>query len=228
LVGLWTFDGPDVTDKVYDRSGQGNNAYFYNGATSSAKTIGKLGQALKFDGNVTAVFGSPTFGSDYLSNDYTVSVWEKSIDDKSGNFHGLFGTAQGFGGQRMDVGLQFVVSTEAVCFYASLNNTTECYNDNAVADGHWHHIVATRNSVTGTETVYVDGSQLGQATGGNTGTLTYTDNNMLEIGAVDDDTTADPTAVLNGSIDDVRVYTRVLSPSEVQQLYLLGGTRIKN
>ncbi len=23
LVGLWTFDGPDTTDKIYDRSGQG-------------------------------------------------------------------------------------------------------------------------------------------------------------------------------------------------------------
>lgn len=44
LVGLWAFDGADTTDKLYDGSGQGNSAYFYNGATSSAKTIGKLGR----------------------------------------------------------------------------------------------------------------------------------------------------------------------------------------
>jgi Concanavalin A-like lectin/glucanases superfamily len=50
LVGHWTFDGPDVTDKVYDRSGQNNHGYFIGGATSSAKVIGKLGQALTFDG----------------------------------------------------------------------------------------------------------------------------------------------------------------------------------
>jgi Concanavalin A-like lectin/glucanases superfamily len=55
LVGHWTFDGADVTDKVYDRSGQGNNGYWNGSATSSAKTIGKLGQALNFNG--TTNFG---------------------------------------------------------------------------------------------------------------------------------------------------------------------------
>jgi hypothetical protein len=63
LVGLWTFDGPDVTDKVYDRSGQSNNGYYVGGATSSAKVIGKLGQALNFDGshyiNIGGLMGSP-------------------------------------------------------------------------------------------------------------------------------------------------------------------------
>src|SRR3989344_4561342 len=50
LVGYWTFDGADVTDKVYDKSGQGNHGYFYGGATTTAKVKGKIGQALKFDG----------------------------------------------------------------------------------------------------------------------------------------------------------------------------------
>ena len=50
LVGWWTFDGKDVTDKVYDRSGQGNHGYFEGGATSSAKVAGKVGQGLQFDG----------------------------------------------------------------------------------------------------------------------------------------------------------------------------------
>ena len=50
LVGHWTFDGADVTTVVADRSGQGNNGYFIGGATLSAKVIGKLGQALRFDG----------------------------------------------------------------------------------------------------------------------------------------------------------------------------------
>src|SRR5262245_55089447 len=53
LVGYWSFNGPDVTDKVYDRSAQGNHGYFNGGSTSSAKTIGKLGQALSFDGTAT-------------------------------------------------------------------------------------------------------------------------------------------------------------------------------
>jgi hypothetical protein len=51
LVGWWTFNDPDITNNlIVDRSGQGNNGGFIGGSTSSAKTIGKLGQALKFDG----------------------------------------------------------------------------------------------------------------------------------------------------------------------------------
>jgi hypothetical protein len=50
LVGYWSFNNLDVTDKVYDRSGQGNNAYFEGGATSTAKVPGRLGQGVRFDG----------------------------------------------------------------------------------------------------------------------------------------------------------------------------------
>jgi hypothetical protein len=41
-------------------------------------------------------------------------------------------------------------------------------------------------------------------------------------------TLGDGTGVRDGKIDDVRVYNRVLSASEVKQLYLLGGARIVN
>jgi hypothetical protein len=72
LVGLWTFDGPDVTDKIYDRSGQGNNGYFIGGSTSSAKTIGKLGQALTFDGSNGVDMG--THASLNIPGDLTISA----------------------------------------------------------------------------------------------------------------------------------------------------------
>ena len=52
LVGYWTFDGSDISGStVYDLSGNGNNGT-NNGATP---TIGKLGQALKFDGSSSYV-----------------------------------------------------------------------------------------------------------------------------------------------------------------------------
>ena len=47
LAGLWTFDGPTISGTtVDDLSGNGSNGT-NNGATP---TIGKLGQALSFDG----------------------------------------------------------------------------------------------------------------------------------------------------------------------------------
>jgi hypothetical protein len=56
LVGYWSFNNLDVTDKVYDRSGQGNNAYFEGGATSTAKVSGRLGQGVRFDGLCTWLY----------------------------------------------------------------------------------------------------------------------------------------------------------------------------
>jgi hypothetical protein len=47
LVGFWNFDGPSVSGvHAYDMSGNGNRGTL----TGPTRTIGKLGQALQFDG----------------------------------------------------------------------------------------------------------------------------------------------------------------------------------
>src|SRR3989344_6109894 len=48
LVGYWSFDGPDMNaTQALDRAGQGNNGTLTNGPKP---TLGRLGQALSFDG----------------------------------------------------------------------------------------------------------------------------------------------------------------------------------
>src|SRR5437867_9130954 len=48
LVGFWSFDGKDMSgNTAHDRSGQGNNLSSLQ--QSPQKTIGKIGQALRFD-----------------------------------------------------------------------------------------------------------------------------------------------------------------------------------
>jgi len=49
LVGYWSFNSPDMAGvTAYDRSGQGNNGTLTNGPV---RAIGKIGQALDFDGS---------------------------------------------------------------------------------------------------------------------------------------------------------------------------------
>ena len=49
LVGWWTFDGKDISGvQVYDKSGNGNRGILTSGP---APTIGKIGQAMEFDGS---------------------------------------------------------------------------------------------------------------------------------------------------------------------------------
>src|ERR1700730_5417461 len=58
LVGYWTFNGPDLnwfTGTALDRSGQGNNGNLIAFSTTTSTVIGKLGQALSFNGATTYV-----------------------------------------------------------------------------------------------------------------------------------------------------------------------------
>ena len=60
LIGHWTFDGKDTpwssATKVtaIDRSGNGNNATSTTMTRAGSPTIGKLGQALNFNGSVSS------------------------------------------------------------------------------------------------------------------------------------------------------------------------------
>jgi hypothetical protein len=89
LIGHWTFDGADVTQaRIYDRSGQNNNGYLSGVATSSATAIGKLGQALKFDGVNDSVRMPNTSGvADNLTN-ITASAWIKMTANQTGEIVG--------------------------------------------------------------------------------------------------------------------------------------------
>ena len=89
-----------------------------------------------------------------------------------------------------------------------------------IADGQWHHIVVIRNAAEGNAAFYVDG--VGQTD--LCGDLEYraltVEEGGLIIGQEQDRLGGDfdPNQVLDGSLDDLRVYDKVLSAAEVQTL----------
>jgi hypothetical protein len=181
LVGLWTFDGPDVTDKVYDRSSSGFNGYWggISVGTSSAKTPGKLGQALNFEGTD----GFVSIGNTGASIQ-TVSFWMKpgsmsdhKILDLDGGTHQIQTisskvTATGFSGAYVDG-----VATSSL----TLETTG------------WHFVVATTSS-----------------------SFTASAMTIGKVGAL----------FFLGKLDDVRLYNRLLTTNEINNLYKLGGVTI--
>jgi hypothetical protein len=80
----------------------------------------------------------------------------------------------------------------------------------SVNDGQWHHVVATRDTTSGAMQVYVDGVPSGSGVGP-TGARTAP--TSLRIGSI-----LTGVNFLNGTLDDVRLYDRVLSASEVAEL----------
>jgi hypothetical protein len=221
LVGYWSFNGPDVTDKVYDRSGNNNNGYFVGGATSSAKTIGKLGQALQFNGTSSYVQTYPNPVN--VGNQMTISVWVKpNTYPDDGQIHEVYRqeelseTANNYGGyllswrgdlnQRWDWGIrQSDVGTK----YPYSPTTTD------IPTGIWTHLVLTADgtNVRG----YINGVLKGTVS--YDGTISNGRNLIMGAYAA---IGSSKSRFFPGSIDEVRVYNRALSAAEVNQLYLAG------
>jgi hypothetical protein len=208
LVGLWSFNSKDLSDKVYDRSGQGNDGYLYNVATGSAKTIGKVGQALKFDGTDDLVLLG-TQASLFPTSAITMSAWVKPNQD-TGTFT-IISNEDSAG----TTGTIMRVQT-AGQIRCTISNTASTFGSSIVS-GKWSHVACVydgANIIT-----YIDGVSVGSAS--LTGSITYANSNTepWRIGRRGSD--AFPLHY-DGSIDEVRIYNRALTASEMKQLYLLG------
>jgi hypothetical protein len=79
-----------------------------------------------------------------------------------------------------------------------------------INDGTWHHVAATRNNTSGAMAVYVDGVLRGSGTGP-TGSRTFPPG--FCIGSLQTGNN-----FLNGTLDDVRLYDRILSATEIAAL----------
>ena len=182
------------------------------------KTIGKLGQALKFNGSTSEIIGPANFANNYFTNDFTIAAWVKS-SDTSNNSKVIVSTYAGFGGPSIIVRFAHSGAHQQILF----SGLSSGVNADTLPNGIWHHVVATRTTA-GVETVYMDGVQLVQETNDTSGTFSYPDNSQLTIGQEAPGLGGD---TMNGVMDDVRIYNRALSAAEVATLYKLGTVIIK-
>ncbi|MEI6749473.1 MAG: LamG domain-containing protein [Bacteroidota bacterium] len=224
LVGYWTFDGKDthwtsaVTGTTNDLSGQGNIGTLTNMSRVSTPIIGIMGQGLKFDG-VDDHVNAGTQTSLDITGAFTVSVWVKSTKNNAALFQGVVGKANYNGDElgyfltkRTDNKYYFQVSLGGYT-----RNELTTYSNNAYVDNEWHHLVGVLLA-DGTHYLYVDGIQ--QTAHSGTGTFRpATSARPLVIGTAYSDFYTVVNEKFGGSIDDVRIYNRALSATEVSRIY---------
>jgi len=211
LVGYWTFDGADVdATKVYDKSGQ-NNTGTRNG--SMVMGLGKIGQAGKFDG-----------GDDYVSagnninfgtGDFSYSLWTKGDAVQPNSYPAIFGQWAAGASPRVAIGL--FQNGGLRNWAVDSNSVGDTGGGPNVFDGSWHHIVLVVDYSVGFLS-YVDGVLVNTKVVSFTGNFNF--NVAPTIGEVGDQ------AYYKGFVDDVRIYSRALSSSEIWQLYQMGGSKI--
>ncbi|HMP84249.1 MAG TPA: LamG domain-containing protein, partial [Verrucomicrobiota bacterium] len=185
-----------------DGSGSGNHGT----ANALGYVAGKVGsQAAQFNGTSSYVLIPRS-----IQDDFTVAMWVKTTDTAGSagaqwwNGKGLVDGEVGGGGA--DWGTAIVNGKFVLGVGSSGGDTTLASSVN-INDGTWHHVAATRNNTSGTMAVYVDGVLRGTGTGP-TGSRNWPAN--LRIGSLQTGNN-----FLNGTLDDVRLYNRILTPVEI-------------
>ncbi len=219
LVGLWSFNGADISGTTaYDRSGSGNNGTLTNGPVI---TEGKLGQALSFDG-ADDVVSVPAATSINNLSALTVSAW---INAKSSGEGGLTGRIVDKEAVSSGAGWMFFQTTGNVgglrFFVVGSTSLSRISSNNVIKYNKWEHVLVTWDgSMTAANVhIYVNGVEVSYTTTTDGAGRSADTTLPIRIG-----NEADTIRTFDGSIDEVRVYNRVLSAGEIQSLYDLGSS----
>lgn len=212
LVGLWSFDGADLTDKIYDRSSTANHGYLYNAATTSSKVSGAIGQGITLDG-VDDFVGIPSSSNyNFGSSDFAVSWWEYRTNNASSTAAIVRDNTNL---PSFAFGLSNAGSTLGV--YITSNGTAWDIANNkslgSVTQNTWNHFLVTRSGST--FTTYKNGAQTDTWT--SSGTIKTSSSQLLFGQYVSNSTT-----YFAGRLDDVRVYNKAVTASELKNLYNMG------
>jgi len=225
LVLYQSFDGPfmdwsQTSAQARDKSGLGNNGAAMGSLSQSSVRLGKLGQALSFNGSSDSVSTPNSLGTSNTA--FSVTTWFKTSDNAGSSYDVIVGK-EGAGtwyngewqvdtyGNSTDNGLRFYV-------YSGGSSHIVAIDTNNIFDGNWHQVTAVASASS--LVLYLDGTQVATDP---TFTLPNQYNDDIWIGARKDSGNHN---YFNGQIDEVRVYNRALSPSEVTSLYRLGGEKV--
>ena len=209
LIGYWTFDGNKIswsTPAVLDSSGSGNSLTMTSMSAVTSPSIGKIGQALKFNGSNQSLSHSSISAFNFGTGDFSVSFWMNPVSPwGTAATEGVLGqkTSDSFNGWQIyqDSGHPGILDMRLTQQNNFLTNST-------IPTSKWTLATFVRQ---GSNTFwYLNGVQ--DSTGSNSSSLS--DAGSFYIGYA-------PTwsAYYSGALDDVRVYNRALSAGEVAQLY---------
>ena len=209
LVAYYPFNG-----NANDASGNGNNGVV-NGATLTTDRFGNPNSAYSFDG-VSSYIRVPESASLELTNDFTLSAWincqylNPSIGENILTKHISGPETDGTWLLQLD-------PHGTINFAGSPWFGYYTYSSSSLSLGNWHHVAFTYVKANSEWSIYIDGVF---SSGGTHEYDIQINPQDLFIG-VEQHPTLGFNAYFDGNIDGIRIYSRVLSAPEIQQLYSL-------
>ena len=217
LVGYWSLDDASGTTAT-DHSGQGNTGTLTNGPTW---VDGKKGGALDFDGSNDYVT-LPSSASFKGQDTATVSLWYKPDQNPSEEAGIYYESTSDSNYTRLGFFHNTSGDLAAVSRDSETGSAYAINQSDFFSAGEWYHLVMTYDAVSDEFILYTDGSQAGINTvskGAFSGTSPGT---SVVIGRYPSTYTP---GYVNGQIDDVRIYNRALSATDISALYNSGTTK---
>lgn len=223
LVGYWTMDGADTnwaTGVLTDSSGTGNNGNLVGMSTTTSPTIGKIGQAFNFLGGTDYVkIGAPSAPITDMSS-WTVSAWVYYTSAPVNSQSLIYVKGSSFNAKKSFFIDNTASKIRPLSAYVSTTGTPRqtVTNDNAVPLNQWTFVITSYTSGDGGPRIYVNGVEASYASRNEgTGSNTSDSGNEIDLG-----NRLDVDSGMFGKIDEVRVYNRALSATEITSLYIMG------
>ncbi len=211
LVGYWPFCG-----NANDASGNTNNGTV-NGATLTTDRFGNANSAYSFDGNDwIGVSHNPSFNLPG-NGDFSFSAWIQTSNAVTEET--IISKGHGGGQNQPDVYIFSKIGSQIGLELASVPNAFWNYSANTISVNNWNSVVAIYNSVNNQVKFYINGV-LGAVSSYPLLPTSNNDLNQLFFGKQGYGCNCN---FFSGKIDDIAIYNRALTASEIQQLYTLGN-----
>jgi hypothetical protein len=220
LVGYWTFDNIDMkwtsatAGVAYDRSGNNNTGTLMGMNRATSEIVGKIGQALKFNGSTNYIM-TPSQNLPRTDSAMTISAWLSTTtlsNDRNAHDHrnAVVLNRSPLGGRSSNA-LQLSIRSSRFFVTASGGDIVI---DSGITPNlnTWYLVTFTFDGMT--NRIYVNGiekanNRIAHQSGVSSSVWIGAYNGTNEL--------------WDGSIDDVRIYDRALAANEVRQLFRMAS-----
>ncbi|MEJ5309992.1 MAG: LamG-like jellyroll fold domain-containing protein [Anaerolineae bacterium] len=188
-----------------------------SGSTCPASGVpGYLGNGVRFDGANDYLVVQDSPGFDFGTGGLTIAMWVKP-----GSWDG---TLLSWKNAQDNLRVYLAGRELRVDLQVDGSGGTLTYNGGWVYPDEWHHVAVVRDGA-GKWTTYVDGAPGGSGT--SAADLNQIDSNTpIWLGA-ENNGSGNPTTPFNGSMDEVYIYRRALTPEEIAALYGRPALRLQ-
>lgn len=226
MISHWPLDDPLGASTFVDVAGSINGTCDKNAGKCPTRTSGKVGGAFTFDASekdvitVPAAIGDPgkVIYDNMANGNFSAGVWVKTtqtcitgeINNKVffGRYRDLNANGTWWLGCTEPGGLAVFRLRDSTDTVRQIDGTSN------ITDGQWHYVVGVRDSAADKNYLYVDGKLEGMLDAplyaGN-----FSSDMPITMGAYDEPTPY----YLNGTLDEVVLYDRVLSGSAISSYF---------